>query len=186
MSVKSDLFSQLSDYLFEKLQSTDTIPSVQWIDKDLGQAKLIQDGIIAMPLPAILVSFPTTNFDPQLSNDETGVGLLRIQTLFENYLDANAGSPNREMAISYFEFNERVHNAITQFKMQHVAGIARTGENEDTDHSNVIVTELLYHFTMYDVATNPNQYVTGNAKPSFSNTPPDKIEVDIPNNFIIP
>jgi hypothetical protein len=182
-NLKASFFTALSDYLMTTLQFED-LPSVKWIDKDLGQVKLLHDSIIALPLPAILISFPNTSFDPQLGNDETGAGQLRIQTLFENYFDADQGSPNRDLAIQYFEFNERVHNAVTAFKMQHIAGIARTGENEDTEHDNVIVTEIIYHFTLFDVAIDPATYMSANLKQTFHKHITEDISAS--PSFIIP
>jgi hypothetical protein len=160
MSIKKSAFIALSDYLEEKLQFTDGVPSVSWVDKDLGQFELMQEAIISLPLPAVLISFPDTAYEATLGKDQTGKGLVRLRIGFENYYDAGTASPNRALALQFFDFNERVHQAATEFQMEQMSTLNRTAEAEDTNHGAVIITEIIYEYTLYDPGTNTNQQTT--------------------------
>jgi len=103
-----------------------------------------------MPLPSILISFPDTDYESLLGVDQTGEASLRIRIGFENYYDTNSGNPNREAALLFFDFNERVHLAVQSFTMENISGIKRIGEAEDMKYKNVIITEIMYQFTLYD------------------------------------
>lgn len=147
MSIKKQLFIALSDFLQQKVNT------LQWVDKDLGQFELLQQGIIALPLPAVLISFPDTEYETLLGGDETADFLLKIRVGFENYYDANTTSPNRALALAFFDCNETIDTAVKSFTMQGIGGIRRVSEAEDNNHNNVIVTDIVYHITAYQAAT---------------------------------
>lgn len=183
-NLKKQLYINLSDHLECKLANLIGLPSAQWIDKDLGQYELMDEGVANIPLPAVLISFPDTDYESLLSADQTGSGAIRIRTGFENYYDANAGNPDRTKALDFFDFNEAVHNAIMSFAMPHISGIKRTQEAEDLNHKNVIITEVIYEYTFYTEASQDGiEYTSADAKPVYVPT----IEMpDIDTGFVIP
>jgi hypothetical protein len=163
-SLKKLLHKALSSHLMDKLQFSD-IPACQWVDKDFGQAELMQKGELSFPLPAVLIAFPTARFEPMVSKDQTGDMQIRLKIMFENYLDSSEGNINQDIALQFFDFNERVNNAIDTFTFQGVQGITRIGEDEDDNHGNVIVSTITFQAVLFESGTDNNQEVTG---PTFS------------------
>lgn len=185
-SIKSQLFLALSAWLMQKLQSTDEIPSCQWVDKDYGQDKLLQDGVITMPLPAVLISFPTSQYDGQLSGDQNAQTNIRIKTLFENYADSFEGSINQVNAVNFFEFNERVHNAVKDFTLSQMSGLVRTSDEEDDDHNNIIVTSISYTCNLFNQASDNTTLVSANPVPGyFKNLPIDPTKPVVDTGFVL-
>lgn len=185
-AIKKQLYLALSNYLMLQLKHTDGVPSLVTVDKDFGQFDLMKEGIISVPLPAILISFPDTGFESQLGGDQTGEGVLKIKVGIENFYDSNNYSPNRELALNFFDFNERTHNAINNFKMEKVSGIQRIGEAEDDNHDAVIVTEITYRYNMYIDGKAPVQNVQADITTEFKSEipPPDVPELD--NDWVLP
>lgn len=182
MSLKKQLFIALTEYLQEQLQAA--TPPVAWIDKDLGQFELMQDGVVVLPLPAILVSFPDANFESLLGSDQTSEIALRLRIGFENYYDAQTGDPNRELALQFFDFNEAVHNAVMGFGMEGISGIRRVTETEDLNHNQVIVTEIIYTLVGYNAAQDSNTYTSSTPHPRIAASPPEPPTID--GGYIIP
>jgi hypothetical protein len=183
-TLKKQLFISLCDHLESKLVATALIPGAQWIDKDLGQFELMEEGIGNIPLPAVLISFPDTDYEALLGADQTGAGAIRIRIGFENYYDANAGNPDRVKALQFFDFNEAVHNAIMGFTMQHIAGIKRVAEAEDSNHKSVIITEVIYEYTLYAQASDDDiEYISKEPAPVRRPSIP---QTDYDTGFVIP
>lgn len=185
-ALKKELFIALSDYLMLQLQHTDGVPSLVTVDKDFGQFELMKEGIISIPLPAILISFPDTGFESQLGGDQTGEGVLKIKVGIQNFYDSNNYSANRELALNFFDFNERTHNAINNFTMEKISGIQRIGEAEDDNHDAVIITELTYRYNMYIDGNTAVQKVQADINTLYKNQipPPDVTELD--NEWVLP
>lgn len=158
MSIKGDIFKALSAHLMEKLQFAEqqNLPNLIWVDKDFGQAQLIQEGIINLPMPAILISFKTPTWVSRLSKTQTGETLIRIRILFENYADSFQGSINQEKAIQFFEFTEKAHLALQNLQGENFTSLTRTADEEDDDHNNVVVSDIFYTTLITDASAEGN------------------------------
>ena len=149
-SIKGDIFKAIGDLLMIAMASDDEtiMPSLKWYDKDFGQAELIKQGIISLPLPAVLIKITCPIWDGRLSNVQTGEGLIRIRVLFENYADSfqtNEGdSINQGKAIQFFEFNEKINIALDGVQGENFTSLNRSGDDEDDDHDMIIVTDVTY------------------------------------------
>jgi hypothetical protein len=139
----------------------DDMPSCQWVDKDFGQAEMMQKGELSFPLPAVLIAFPTARYDSMISKDQTGEMQIRLKIMFENYLDSSEGNINQDVALQFFDFNEKVTNALDTFTFQGVQGITRIGEDEDDNHAAVIVSTITYQAVLFEPGTDNNQDATG-------------------------
>jgi hypothetical protein len=145
MSIKGDIFKAIGQHLMDKLQfSNNHMPSLQWFDKDFGQADLIKEGIVALPMPAALISFRTPNWSSALSGVQQGSTTIRVRILWENYADSFQGSINQDKAIQFFEFNELAHKALQGFSGEFFSGLDRNADDEDDDHTNVVITDMFY------------------------------------------
>jgi hypothetical protein len=183
-NLKKELFIALSDHLEAKLIATVDLPAAQWIDKDLGQFELMEEGVTNIPLPAVLISFPDTDYETMVGGDQTGTGAIRLRIGFENYYDANAGNPDRIKALQFFEFNEAVHKAIMSFTMQKINGVKRVAEAEDLNHKSVIITEVIYEYTLFDENDLPGiSYTSADSNVTFSSNIP---KPDYDTGFVIP
>lgn len=188
MSIKGDIFKAIGDKLMQKLQFPDgSLPNLMWYDKDFGQAKLMQDGIIAMPLPAILFTFRTPNWNSTSSNIQHGESVLRVRVVFENYADSFEGSVNQDKAIQFFEFNEKVHLALQGMQGENFTSLTRNGDDEDDDHNNVVVTDIFYSTIISDESADTNSG-TEVENPSISHTQTDitREEVQTDHGWVLP
>lgn len=161
MSIKGDIFKTIGDHLMAELQFSDNnLPSLKWYDKDFGQADMIRSGVIALPLPAILITIKTPEWSASLSNVQQGNTNIRIRILFENYADSfqtnNGDSINQDKAIQFFEFNEKVHLALSKLSGDNFTRLERSGDDEDEDHFNVIATDVFYTTIVTDDSVNLN------------------------------
>jgi hypothetical protein len=183
MSLKKQLHKALSSALMNGLQFSD-IPSCQWVDKDFGQAEMMQKGELVFPLPAVLIAFPAADYENMLSIDQTGEIQIRLKVMFENYLDSSEGNINQDIALQFFDFNERVNQAMDLFKHENLSGLALTNESEDDNHTNVIVSTLTYQATIFKKGTDNSQEVnaTGNLIISKVNVEPKTYDT----GFVIP
>jgi hypothetical protein len=188
MSIKGDIFKAISTHLMAQLQFTEAenLPNLIWVDKDFGQAELIQEGIVTLPMPAILVSFKTPKWVSRLSQTQSGETFIRIRILFENYADSFQGSINQDKAIQFFEFNEKTHIALQNFQGDNFTSLQRNSDEEDDDHNNVVITDI-YYTTIITDASAQGAKTTIIAEPAASaiNTPIDRPENNTGHNWVI-
>lgn len=193
MSVKGTVFTAIGQHLMQKLQfAPETgLPSLQWFDKDFGQAKLIQDGVIALPMPAVLFSFKTPDWGNTLSPVQHGETMIRVRVLFENYADsfqtAEGASINQDKALQFFEFNERVHMALQGFEGNGFTALNRASDDEDDDHNNVIVTDVYYSTLISDdSADRSNQEDVTDLKASAEQAEISRPDYQTDHGWVIP
>ena len=72
----------------------------------------------------------------------------------ENYADSYTGSINQDKALAFFEFNEKVHQALQGLCGTYFGALARVADEDDQDHKNVIVTVFEYETTIIDSSAN--------------------------------
>lgn len=181
MSVKATVFKAIGDRLMQE------VPALQWYDKDFGQAQMIQDGIITLPMPAVLITINVPQWDTIIGGTQNGQAAIRIRMLYENYADSfqtpEADSINQDKALEFFDFEEAVHLALQNFSGNGFTPLNRMADTEDDDHNNVIVTDMMYECVITQQSPTNNTVVKENVYP----VPQYKDELAKPtnNDFII-
>jgi len=79
-------------------------------DKYRGQ--LDTPGIFTFPRPAIFMSFGRFEWESGINGTQRGTGVIKFRIAVENYADSFEGSFNQDLALEFFEFNEKVHEAL--------------------------------------------------------------------------
>lgn len=141
-SIKGHTHTEIETYLKQKL--TD----LKWFDKDKGQLENINNHV--MPFPAILMSYGRTTWKTESKGIQKGVGILRFKIAYESYEDSFSGSVNQDKALAFFEFNEKVHEALQGLSTTYVKGLERITDEDDENHKNIIVTVFEYACTIFD------------------------------------
>lgn len=137
MDVKKQIFLALQDHLVA------SIPSLQWIDKNMGQIATM-DQQLPIPMPGILIGFGSTQWLTISAGLKQGQAIISIITLYENYADSFTGSVNQDIALSYFDFTELVTTALEGFSGPNFTPLILIADQEDEDHANFIVTVLQF------------------------------------------
>jgi hypothetical protein len=157
MSIKAKIFKQLSAYLMAKLQFNQVvsinnpipIPNLKFVDKQMGQFNS-PDLYHASPLPCILISFGRTTWNSDSRQQQSGDSIIRFYIYFENYADSFQGSLNQDKALQFFEFNEKVHQALQGLSGYGYTQLERVSDEDDQDHDMIIGTVFEYSTTITD------------------------------------
>jgi hypothetical protein len=206
MSVKGDIFRQLSTYLMETLQNYDPVahpegvflpemnlPGLAWVDKQMGQMNHPELSQL-VPLPAILIGFRKTTWNSESRRVQKGDSVLTFWVYFENYADSFTGSINQDIALRFFEFNEQVHLALQGYDGDLFTRLDRISDEEDEEQDMIIGTLFEYSTIISDRSADEHrnyQVVTNtSATPAYVNgivRPPayDGTEDDLDNDFVI-
>jgi hypothetical protein len=152
MSVKKQLFIALQNQLNAKVKD------IKWIDKHFGQIQALDNEQGAfVPMPGVLIEFSETNYKTMGGGRQTGALEVRIYTLYQTHANSFKGSPNIDNALAYFDFNERVHQALQGFNGECFTQLNRINDEEDAEHKNFIVTIHTYTTIITDDSANPNR-----------------------------
>lgn len=142
MSVKKHTQKEIGAYLKQE------VPSLAFVDKYRGQ--LDSQGIFTFPRPAVFISFGRFEWESQVDGSQIGTGLIKFRIAVENYADSYEGSINQDLALDFFEFNEKVHEALQGLSGTYFSTLQRVTDEDDEDHGNVIVTVMEYQTTIID------------------------------------
>lgn len=142
MSAKGHTFLEISTYLMQNLEG------IKMVDKDKGQLDDISNFVI--PMPAIFISFGRFEYENQASNIQKGTGPIRFRIAVQNYADSYTGSVNQDKALEFFDFNEKVHQALQGLSGTYFGSLVRIVDEDDIEHKNVIVTVFEYETTIVD------------------------------------
>ncbi len=162
MSVKGEIFRQISDYLMHTLQNFDPIlhpdgvftpemnlPGLVWVDKQMGQFNHPELSQL-VPLPAILIGFRKTAWDSESRRVQKGDSILTFWVYFENYADSFTGSMNQDKALQFFDFNEEVHKALQGYDGDLFTALDRMSDEDDEDQDMIIGTIFEYSTVIAD------------------------------------
>lgn len=145
MSTKGIIFKELSAHLLQQVNT------LEWVDKDRGQ---IEDPTNFMfPKPAVFLNFRVPEYENMADGKQIGKAILRVRTVVENYAESNSQSLNQDMALQFFEFNEKVHQALQHLHGSLFQNLQRISDEDDNDHKNLIVTIMEYSFVLIDTST---------------------------------
>jgi hypothetical protein len=205
MSVKGDIFRQLSNYLMQTLQTYDpvlhpngvftpemSLPGLVWVDKQMGQfnhPELAQ----LVPLPAILIGFRKTNWDSESRRVQKGDSIITFWVYFENYADSFTGSMNQDKALQFFDFNEEVHKALQGYDGDLFTALDRATDEDDEDQDMIIGTIFEYSTVIADSSADEHRKyqvitdatATGKYVHQITRPPRDSGDDDTDNMFVI-
>lgn len=146
MSVKKHTQKEIGSFLKQEVQN------LEFVDKYRGQ--LDSPGIFTFPRPAVFISFGRFEWESQVNGSQLGSGLIKIRIVVENYADSYEGSINQDLALDFFDFNEKVHEALQGLSGTYFSSLNRITDEDDEDHGNLIVTIMEYQTTLIDNSAN--------------------------------
>jgi hypothetical protein len=152
MSVKKHTQKEIGAYL--KLQ----IAELEFVDKYRGQ--LETPGIFTFPRPAVFISFGRFDWETGVNKTQTGKGLIKFRIAVDNYADSYEGSINQEQALAFFDFNEKVYEALQGLSGTYFNSLERKSDEDDENHGNLIVTIMEYETTLFDDSANETKNYT--------------------------
>ncbi|WP_312296862.1 hypothetical protein [Chryseobacterium sp.] len=142
MSIKAVVFKEISDHLESRVEQ------LVYIDKDRGQVE--KENVIMVPKPAVLIAFMRFEWSDIGGGVKQGKGLVRVRVICENYAESYSGSIDQELALSFFDLNEKVDAALEGFSGTKFSEMKKVSDEDDLDHNNVIVTVYEYETTIID------------------------------------
>ena len=128
------------------------VAGLEFVDKYRGQ--LDTPGIFTFPRPAVFISFGRFEWESMVDGTQRGEGLIKFRIVVENYADSYEGSVNQDLALDFFEFNEKVHEALQGLSGTYFGNLERKTDEDDEDHGNLIVTIMEYQTTLFDNSAN--------------------------------
>jgi hypothetical protein len=146
MSVKKHTQKEIGAFLKENIET------LAFVDKYRGQ--LDTPGIFTFPRPAVFISFGRFEWESMVNGSQRGEGLIKFRIVVENYADSYEGSVNQDLALDFFEFNEKVHEALQGLSGTYFSNLKRKTDEDDEDHGNLIVTVMEYQTTLIDNSAN--------------------------------
>ncbi|WP_312399526.1 hypothetical protein [Chryseobacterium sp.] len=142
MSIKGTVFKEISDHLQIE------VPELIYIDKDRGQAE--KENEILLPKPAVLFAFLRFEWSEIGSGVREGKGTIRVRIICENYAESYTGSIDQELALQFFDLNEKIDSALDGFSGSKFSKLIKTADEDDLDHNQVIITVYEYEVTITD------------------------------------
>jgi len=146
MSAKKHTQKEIGSYLKQQ------VANLAFVDKYRGQ--LDSPGIFTFPRPAVFISFGRFEWQSQVDGSQLGTGLIKFRIVVENYADSYEGSINQDLALDFFDFNEKVHEALQGLSGTYFSTLERQTDEDDDDHGNLIVTIMEYQTTILDNSAN--------------------------------
>ncbi len=142
MSIKGQVFKEISDHLAAE------VSELIYIDKDRGQTE--KENALVVPKPAVLIAFLRFEWSDAGNGIKLGKGVVRVRTVCENYAESYVGSIDQELALAFFDLNEKVDAALEGFGGEKFRPLVKVADEDDLDHNNVIVTVFEYETTIID------------------------------------
>jgi hypothetical protein len=185
MSLKKDIFTQIGTYLKATLQNFDpslNLPNLAFFDKQMGQFTKSATSY-AIPLPCILMELRDFKYESVGKNQQKGNGILRFYIYFENYADAFTGSANQAQALRFYDFCQKVNQALQGFDLPYMAPLTRVFETEDTNEDMIISSTVDYGTIITDTSTDESTNFTL-ANPTLSVNKVHSITRPAKNGFV--
>lgn len=161
------------------------VPGLKWYDKQRGQvAHLTKE--LGIPFPAVLISFPDADFEQLGGGAQKGMTTVRITTLFENFADTFYGSPNQDVALKYFHFNDLIFETLNGFSGSCFSSLVRVRETEDEDHDFLIITTIDFATEITEQGRNRIERETGNPSVALGVAPTPEPTEPPEGQFVLP
>ncbi|KFF13104.1 hypothetical protein IW15_10090 [Chryseobacterium soli] len=181
MSIKGIVFKEITDHL--EMQVEELI----YIDKDRGQAE--KENVLLIPKPAVLIAFMRFEWSDIGNGIKEGKGAIRVRVICENYAESYTGSIDQDLALVFFDLNEKVDAALEGLSGTKFSEMKKVADEDDLDHGNVIVTVYEYETTIIDdTKANCTKMIKVDAEPIIKYITKENLperQVNIGSDFII-
>ena len=134
------------------------VPSIKYIDQDLGQLKTASRPPVAWP--CVLIDFEDFSFENMGNNVQTASGVVALRLGFSPYSNSSQATPTTylQQAISYYDLEWALHKAIQGWApgtdYGHMVRISATTQKRSDSYR---VRELRYSLAFEDYSTKPGQ-----------------------------
>ncbi len=145
MSTKGSIYKEITGHLMHSVEG------LAHAAKNRGQ--LDDTSNYMFPRPAVFISYGNVQYEKQADGTQIGDGILKVRTAYENYSESFSGSIDEDKAIAFFDFNEKVHQALEGLHGTYFKNLSRINDEDDEDHKNIIVTYFEYAITILDKST---------------------------------
>src|SRR5690606_3851153 len=142
MSIKGKIFKEIATHLETQ------VPELIYIDKERGQ--LEKENELLVPKPAVLVAFLRFEWSDIGNGVKEGKGSIQIRTTIDNHAESRSARNTQNAAISVFEPNETIDNALEGSSGDNLSALAMIGDEDDIDNRNTIVTGFEYETTIVE------------------------------------
>ena len=181
MSSKGIVFKEISD----RLESH--VSELVYIDKDRGQIE--KENVIMVPKPAVLIAFMRFEWSDIGAGIKQGKGIIRVRVICENYAESYSGSIDQELALAFFDLNEKVDEALEGFSGTKFSEMKKVADEDDLDHNNIIITVYEYETTITDdTKANCSKMIKVDAEPVVHYIAKENLperQVNIRSDFIV-
>ena len=105
------LFAQLLLKLSQQIK--DKVPSIRWIDQDLGQLENY-DIRPSVSWPCVLIDFTQTSYEQMQQNRQLGNITFTLRLGFDSFSASASTAPQatREKALEYYELEQSLYEAV--------------------------------------------------------------------------
>ena len=142
MSINGIVFKEITDHLEAHVEE------LIYIDKDRGQVE--KENVLIVPKPAVLIAFMRFEWSDIGNGIKEGKGTVRVRVICENYAESYTGSIDQDLAIAFFDLNEKVDAALEGLSGTKFSEMKKIADEDDLDHGNIIVTVYEYETTIID------------------------------------
>ena len=142
MSIKGTVFKEISTHLASNVEE------LIYIDKDRGQVE--KENVLLVPKPSVLIGFMRFEWAEIGSGVKEGKGIIRVRVICENYAESYSGSIDQDLALAFFDLNEKVDACLEGFTGTKFSELIKIADEDDLDHNNVIVTVYESETTITD------------------------------------
>jgi len=142
MSVKQNILVAIQEQLKQQVGDL-------WVDKNMGQIAML-DQFDTFPLPAVLLEFGRGTYRNVSKGVQEWTGIIKFYLLYENYSHSDVESEDRDIALAFFEFSEKVHQALEGFSSPDFTSLTRVADEEDNNHTHMVVSVVEYATTYID------------------------------------
>jgi hypothetical protein len=181
MSIKGTIFKEISDHLESQVEE------LVCIDKDRGQVE--KENIVMVPKPAVLIGFMRFEWADIGNGVKEGKGIIRVRVICENYAESYTGSIDQELALAFFDLNEKVDAALEGLSGTKFSELKKVADEDDLEHNNTIVTVYEYETTITDdTKANCTHMVKVDAEPIVKYIAKENLperQVNIQSDFIV-
>ncbi len=129
------------------------VPSIKWIDQDLGQLEFYSMDRPPVLFPAALIDFSNTDYSDLSANQQIGEGILDIRLAVAAYTPSASvhSLQHREKALEYYNIEHELNKSLHGWCDDRLfSPLARTGAQTERREDNIRVRVLRFKFALQD------------------------------------
>ena len=147
-------------YINTVARLTDKAPLLRYVEQDLGQMEHYPEGgRPPVSFPCVLIDIEDTAFDEMGEQCQLGEGILQVRICQPTYSASNNLAPDqvRETALSYYETEQQVHEALHGWAKDNISKLVRVSAKTEKRNDEYRVRTVRYRFGMEDYSTAPKK-----------------------------